>query len=154
MSAAKTHMVRGLAYPERTPRYPLLGVRFTRRVDGTVEGGPSAVLAFSPRATGSSTSTPAGCGGSPASRAPGEAAPANGITEMRGFLSVRAYMKAAVRYYPASDLVGIFQELVSSRSEALAKLLDVAEAPLAKQPASDSDSSPPSSNGNSRSDSD
>ncbi|WP_016905811.1 hypothetical protein [Streptomyces xiaopingdaonensis] len=50
--------------------------------------------------------------------------------------------------------MGIFQELVSSRSEALAELLDAAESPLGEQPASEADSSPPFSNWNSWSDSD
>ena len=39
------HLVRGLVYPVPDPRYPFLGVHFTRRVDGTVDVGPNAVLA-------------------------------------------------------------------------------------------------------------
>lgn len=39
-------MVRHLVYPVPDPRFPFLGVHFTRRVDGTVEVGPNAVLAF------------------------------------------------------------------------------------------------------------
>ena len=38
-------MVRGLIYPVPDPNYPFLGVHFTRRVDGTVDVGPNAVLA-------------------------------------------------------------------------------------------------------------
>ena len=40
-------LVRGLIYPVPDPRYPFLGVHFTRRVDGSVEAGPNAVLALS-----------------------------------------------------------------------------------------------------------
>jgi L-2-hydroxyglutarate oxidase LhgO len=40
-------LVRNLIYPVPDPRFPFLGVHFTRRVDGRVEAGPSAVLAFS-----------------------------------------------------------------------------------------------------------
>lgn len=40
------HLVRGLIYPVPDPRFPFLGVHFTRRVDGTVEAGPNAVLAL------------------------------------------------------------------------------------------------------------
>ncbi len=40
------HLVRNLIYPVPDPRFPFLGVHFTRRVDGTVEAGPNAVLAF------------------------------------------------------------------------------------------------------------
>ncbi|MBO0852216.1 MAG: L-2-hydroxyglutarate oxidase, partial [Nocardia sp.] len=42
----KADMVRGLIYPVPDPRYPFLGVHFTRRVDGSVDIGPNAVLAF------------------------------------------------------------------------------------------------------------
>jgi L-2-hydroxyglutarate oxidase len=39
-------LVRGLIYPVPDPRFPFLGVHLTRRVDGTVEAGPNAVLAL------------------------------------------------------------------------------------------------------------
>lgn len=39
-------LVRGLIYPVPDPTLPFLGVHFTRRIDGTVEAGPNAVLAF------------------------------------------------------------------------------------------------------------
>lgn len=41
------NLCRGLIYPVPDPRFPFLGVHFTRRFDGSVECGPSAVLAFS-----------------------------------------------------------------------------------------------------------
>ncbi|QXJ24632.1 L-2-hydroxyglutarate oxidase [Actinomadura graeca] len=43
---ARTDLVRGLIYPVPDPRYPFLGVHFTRRVDGGVDIGPNAVLAL------------------------------------------------------------------------------------------------------------
>ncbi len=39
-------LVNGLIYPVPDPRFPFLGVHFTRRVDGQVWAGPNAVLAF------------------------------------------------------------------------------------------------------------
>jgi L-2-hydroxyglutarate oxidase len=42
----KRHMVRALIYPVPDPRFPFLGVHFTRRPDGEVWAGPNAVLAF------------------------------------------------------------------------------------------------------------
>ncbi len=39
-------LVRSLIYPVPDPRFPFLGVHFTRRVDGEVEAGPNAVLAL------------------------------------------------------------------------------------------------------------
>ena len=38
-------LVRTLIYPVPDPRFPFLGVHFTRRIDGSVEVGPNAVLA-------------------------------------------------------------------------------------------------------------
>ncbi len=37
-------LVRHLIYPVPDPRFPFLGVHFTRRVDGAVEVGPNAIL--------------------------------------------------------------------------------------------------------------
>jgi L-2-hydroxyglutarate oxidase LhgO len=42
----REYLVRGLVYPVPDPAYPFLGVHFTRRVDGGVDVGPNAVLAF------------------------------------------------------------------------------------------------------------
>jgi (S)-2-hydroxyglutarate dehydrogenase len=39
-------LVRGLIYPVPDPRFPFLGMHFTRRIDGEVWAGPNAVLAF------------------------------------------------------------------------------------------------------------
>jgi L-2-hydroxyglutarate oxidase len=39
-------LVRGLLYPVPDPRFPFLGVHFTRRIGGSVEAGPNAVLAL------------------------------------------------------------------------------------------------------------
>jgi len=40
------HLCRNLIYPVPDPSFPFLGVHFTRMIDGTVECGPNAVLAF------------------------------------------------------------------------------------------------------------
>ena len=42
----RSSLVRALIYPVPDPRFPFLGVHFTRRVGGTVDAGPNAVLAF------------------------------------------------------------------------------------------------------------
>lgn len=39
-------LVRNLIYPVPNPEFPFLGVHFTRMIDGSVECGPNAVLAF------------------------------------------------------------------------------------------------------------
>jgi (S)-2-hydroxyglutarate dehydrogenase len=42
----KHHLIKGLLYPVPDPRFPFLGVHFTKRIGGGVEAGPNAVLAF------------------------------------------------------------------------------------------------------------
>lgn len=42
----KHHLVKNLIYPVPNPRFPFLGVHFTRMIDGGVEAGPNAVLAY------------------------------------------------------------------------------------------------------------
>jgi L-2-hydroxyglutarate oxidase len=42
----KHHLVKNLIYPVPDPRFPFLGVHFTRMIQGGVEAGPNAVLAF------------------------------------------------------------------------------------------------------------
>jgi L-2-hydroxyglutarate oxidase len=46
LAAVRQDWVRGLIYPVPDPRYPFLGVHFTRRIHGNVDAGPNAVLAF------------------------------------------------------------------------------------------------------------
>lgn len=46
LKASATHLVRNLIYPVPDPNFPFLGVHFTRRIDGSIECGPNAVLAF------------------------------------------------------------------------------------------------------------
>ncbi len=42
----KEHLVNNLIYPVPDPNFPFLGVHFTRMINGGIEAGPNAVLAF------------------------------------------------------------------------------------------------------------
>ena len=42
----RRHLVKALIYPVPNPKFPFLGVHFTRNIYGEVEAGPNAVLAF------------------------------------------------------------------------------------------------------------
>ena len=42
----RENLVRNLIYPVPDPQFPFLGVHFTRMINGGVEAGPNAVLAF------------------------------------------------------------------------------------------------------------
>jgi L-2-hydroxyglutarate oxidase len=46
LAPSSRHLVRHLIYPVPDPRFPFLGVHFTRRIEGDVEAGPNAVLAL------------------------------------------------------------------------------------------------------------
>ena len=48
-------LVRNLIYPVPNPAFPFLGVHFTRMIDGSVECGPNAVLAFAREGYGKTT---------------------------------------------------------------------------------------------------
>lgn len=43
---SRRNLVKNLIYPVPDPNFPFLGVHFTRRIDGQIEAGPNAVLAF------------------------------------------------------------------------------------------------------------
>lgn len=46
LRAERADLVRHLIYPVPDPKFPFLGVHFTRLIEGGVEAGPNAVLAF------------------------------------------------------------------------------------------------------------
>ena len=54
----RQHLCRHLIYPVPDPSFPFLGVHFTRMIDGTVECGPNAVLAFAREGYGKTTVNP------------------------------------------------------------------------------------------------
>lgn len=107
----KQALVRGLIYPVPDPRYPFLGVHFTRRVSGIVDVGPNAVLAT--RREGYRRRDISLRDVADIARWPGTWRLARqhwrtGVTEVRGSLSKRAYMSNARKYVPeigAEDVV-------------------------------------------------
>ena len=46
LTPERAALVQALIYPVPDPRFPFLGVHFTRRVNGLVDAGPNAVFAF------------------------------------------------------------------------------------------------------------
>ncbi|MER5478538.1 L-2-hydroxyglutarate oxidase [Streptomyces sp. NPDC002734] len=120
----KADMVRGLVYPVPDPRYPFLGVHFTRRVDGTVEVGPNAVLAFSREGYRRSDVDPrelARVAAFPGAWRLARRHWRTGARELRGSLSVRAYMKAAEAYVPGIGPADVVRAGAGVRAQALAR---------------------------------
>ncbi len=122
VSAAKQDLVRGMVYPVPDPRYPFLGVHFTRRVGGGLEVGPNAVLAL--RREGYRRRDVSAADLRDTASWPGFWHLARthwrtGATEVRGSLSRRAYMRLAQRYVPAIGADDVVRGGAGVRAQAL-----------------------------------
>lgn len=100
----KRDLVRGMIYPVPDPRYPFLGVHFTRQVSGALELGPNAVLALHREGYGRWDADLRDVWD--ILRWPGFWRLAAehwraGVAELLGFLSKRVYVGRARRYVPA-----------------------------------------------------
>ncbi|MEU0316166.1 L-2-hydroxyglutarate oxidase [Nocardioides sp. NPDC006273] len=103
VSAEKQDLVKGMVYPVPDPRYPFLGVHFTRRVGGGLEVGPNAFLALSRRRYGRTSLTLRDVVDTLAWPGFWRFSVEHwrtGFTELRGVLSKQAYMGEAQRYVP------------------------------------------------------
>lgn len=123
VSDAKKDLVRGLIYPVPDPRYPFLGVHFTRVVSGDLEVGPNAVLALKREGYRRSDVDLSDIGSIVSWPGFWRMAKANwkaGIEEVWGSLSISAYMRKASRYIPA---IGP-SDVVRARSGVRAQALD------------------------------
>ncbi len=107
----KRDLIKGLIYPVPDPQYPFLGVHFTRRVGGEVDVGPNAILALNREGYNRTDIDLADV--ADFLRWPGfwQLAKAHwqtGVKELKGSLSIKAYMAGASRYVPeigADDVV-------------------------------------------------
>lgn len=103
VAPAKADLVRGMVYPVPDPRYPFLGVHFTRRVGGGLEVGPNAVLGLARegyRRTDVRWPDVRDLATWPGTWRMARTHWRTGVVEVRGSLSVRAYMRSAQRYVP------------------------------------------------------
>jgi L-2-hydroxyglutarate oxidase LhgO len=130
LSDAKADQVRGLIYPVPDPRYPFLGVHFTRTVDGDVLVGPNAVLAFARdgyrwrdvegRHLRSLASTP-GFWRLAASHW------SRGAAESWRSFNTRAYVRDVQRYVPSVEANDLSRSMAGVRAQAVdrsGKLID------------------------------
>ncbi len=111
LAPGRTELVRGLIYPVPDRRYPFLGIHLTRRVDGSVDIGPNAVLALAREGYGWSAVRPADLWETlrwPGFRRMARAHWRTGVKELYGSVSKRAFVASARSYVPAlrtSDVV-------------------------------------------------
>ena len=99
----RRHLARNLIYPTPDPELPFLGVHFTRMINGGVEAGPNAVLAFSRRGYSRLSFSPADMLGTALYPGFWRMSRRNwrmGIGEMRRSLSKGAFVKALQRLVP------------------------------------------------------
>jgi L-2-hydroxyglutarate oxidase LhgO len=113
------------------PRYPFLGVHFTRRVDGAVDVGPNAVLALGRQAYGwrHTHGRPAGryveghwIVEAARSRAVRNMARANwraGVHELTGSLSKRVFVARAARLVPGLTTADVVPGPAGVRAQAV-----------------------------------
>lgn len=120
--AARQDLVRGLVYPVPDPRYPFLGVHFTRRVDGSLDIGPNAVLAGAREAyrrrglrLTDVRDTLAWPGFWRMARRHWQ----TGVREVTGSVSMRAYVKAARAYVPGLEVSDVRRGPVGVRAQAV-----------------------------------
>jgi L-2-hydroxyglutarate oxidase LhgO len=118
----KRSLVRGMVYPVPDPRYPFLGVHFTRRVSGELEVGPNAVLALRREGYGRHDVTVADVRELMAY--PGFWRMARrhwrtGVKEVGGSLSTRAFMRAAQRYVPEIGAADVARGGAGVRAQAV-----------------------------------
>jgi L-2-hydroxyglutarate oxidase LhgO len=122
VSAAKRDLVRGMVYPVPDPRYPFLGVHFTRRVSGELEVGPNAVLATRRegyRRRDLSARDLRDVLAWPGSWRLARAHWRTGVEEVVGSLSQRAFMRSASRYVPEIGVADVHRAGSGVRAQAV-----------------------------------
>ena len=98
----KEHLVNNLVYPVPDPMFPFLGVHFSRMINGGVEAGPNAVLAF---------------------KREGYSHKDFSITDVAKMLSYTGFLKMVMKYYKIG--LGEFHRSLSKQAfvKALKKLI-------------------------------
>lgn len=122
VSAAKRDLVRGMVYPVPDPRYPFLGVHFTRRVSGELEVGPNAVLATHRegyRRRDVSAADLRDVLAWPGAWRMARAHWRTGIDEVRGSASRRVFMRSASRYVPDIGVADVVRAGSGVRAQAV-----------------------------------
>lgn len=114
--------VRGLIYPVPDPRYPFLGIHLTRRIDGTVDIGPNAVLALA--LEGYRRRDVSARDLLETLRWPGFRVMARkhwrmGVTEIRGSLSRSYFAAQAQRYLPGIAVRDLLPRPAGVRAQAI-----------------------------------
>ena len=114
--------VRGLIYPVPEEGYPFLGVHFTRRIDGTVDVGPNAVLASAREGYRRRDVQPADVLDTlrwPGARRMARRHWRRGAREVWGSLSKRAFVREAQRLLPELEAGDLMRAPAGVRAQAV-----------------------------------
>ena len=106
---ARRELVRSMIYPVPDPGLPFLGVHLTRRVDGEVLAGPTALLAPGRHLAWPRTWRMAG------------RAWRTGLSELRWAASRRVYAREVARYLPDIEAADLLPAFTGVRAQALAR---------------------------------
>jgi L-2-hydroxyglutarate oxidase LhgO len=120
--APKQDLVRGMVYPVPDPRYPFLGVHFTRRVSGELEVGPNAVLALARegyRWRDVRAADLRDLAGWPGFWRMARAHWRTGVGEVRRSRSLAAYVREAARYVPGIGVDDVVRAGSGVRAQAV-----------------------------------
>jgi L-2-hydroxyglutarate oxidase LhgO len=118
----RSELVRGLIYPVPDPRYPFLGVHFTRRIGGSVDVGPNAVLALAREGYRRRDLAPRELAELLRSRAFRRLARRHwrmGVHELHGSLSKRAYVAQARSFVPELRIEDVVPAPAGIRAQAV-----------------------------------
>lgn len=124
LTPERASLVRGLIYAVPDPRYPFLGVHFTRRVDGGVDLGPNAVLALAREGYRRRDVEPAWLWRLMLSRGFWAMARANwraGAYEMAGSLSKRVFVARAATLVPGITAADVERAPAGVRAQAVGR---------------------------------
>lgn len=124
VAAAKADLVRGMVYPVPDPRYPFLGVHFTRDVHGGLEVGPNAVLGlrregYRRRDVGLRDLLE--IAGWPGTWQLAREHWRTGVREVHGSLSTAAFLRSARRYVPEIGPGDVRRGEAGVRAQAVAR---------------------------------
>lgn len=118
----KSALVNALIYPVPDPDYPFLGVHFTRRIDGSVDVGPNAVLAFAKEGYRRRDVSAGELGRAlawPGFRKLARKHWRMGMQEYAGSASRRLYLNRARKYVPELDYADVVPAPAGVRAQAV-----------------------------------
>ena len=122
LSKQKSHLVNNMIYPISDPNLPFLGIHLTKNVDGQIEAGPNAVLAFAKEGYKWSNINFSEFSKTISYKGMwklGKEYFGIGISEMYRSLNKKVFLKEILNYIPDVDLSDLKPRLAGVRAQAV-----------------------------------